>query len=1602
MKKKVLSLLLALSLCLTLLPTAVLADEMQEATIEQAETVPAEQEETPAPRDTDAPEAPDEEDPSEDAEEPSEEPSEEPQQPAGEPDAEPAEEPAEELTEEVPAEQPSAQPAVLAAADGIAVQATHSHPICGASCTDKSHIAETWVGASSLSNSMGAAKYYLSGNITLKETWHPADGTVLCLSGHTITTNGNFNAIEVDAGKTFTLTDCGTTGKVTHGSGTYGRGVKVLGTFHLYGGSITGNQTSGNYSDGGTSSGAGVYVASGSAFLMYGGSITGNTTVSAGAVGGGVYVDGGSFTMSGGSITGNKAGYSGAGGGVYLGADSTFTVSGTVDITGNETDSAASNVYLPKGRTITIDGTLDAASKIGISTPGEASADIATGAADVAESIFSSDVTGENKNYTFTKEGGTLHFNGHDHVWKFNKKSDTSNTINAKCATPGCPVTTNDGDGNNGGFVWLKVQDTEYGSNSKNAWVDPSQQTTWRGPAVETIKISYQNKETGENLGTTAPTLPGSYTASITVEDVTVTCAFTISKATPTINWNRYPYSTGFTGTFTGKAIADPTGVTVLVNGSSSADLLAQTTFTWYKATVNGSSYSKASDTPLPKGEPIDAGDYLMEAFIPGTGTTNEVTYTKGVTIQKAHDLGGSDVVVPVALKMYPSAEAKTYPVELLEVLKDYRHGGSLALNSTGIISYDTDLFDKDATVLEDDTIKIAMKPTADVAANRTVRVSVYLTSRNYETIPVIITLTQQAKPTTYDFDVTMDGWTYGNPPKSPQYEAADGVTYRITYTNTKDGTTSSERPTDAGDYTVTVSYETATEIHSSKAVPFTIAKRTLAGASIRLEYDNLYYTGAPVEPSVTEVAFFQEAALTEGRDYDVSYQDNTNAGTATVTVTGKGNYKDTVSREFRILQIDDPKFSYPQTYFNAVYGQKLEDIVLPEHWSWDNPSRSVGEPTGNLTRDFAATYTPADAVNYKTVKANLSVHVAKSAAPTLSDPAARSQRFNDTAVHTISVLRTNELPAGENFSYEASLPSDVPGNAKATLQKVDNNGTWSYQITGGSVNDIIIIEVKVSSPHYETATYRIQIRLTDRDAQTVTFDGNLKTKAVTFGDAPFTVTATAQTAIEYTSSAPEVAEVNETTGEVTIKGAGTATITATAAQTGEFASASASYTLTVNEKSIALPVVADKTYTYDGTAQTYAITADTAYVKLTDVTHTDAGTYTVTASLTDTANTKWADGTTDAKTYTFPITPATVTVTVLGQSAYVGDAAPDLSAPELGKHYTVSGLLGEDVLGGTLTLTYEPAPDMTQVGETAIKASGLTSSANYTIVYEDGTLTIAARSSSSGGSGSAAYPVSVPGTSNGSVSVTPKNASRGDTVTVTVKPESGYEIDSVTVKDNKGNALKLTDKGNGVYTFTMPAGKVEISAAFTALNANGSFRDVSDNAYYADAVKWAVENGITEGTSETTFSPNAACTRAQIVTFLWRAAGSPAPKSTKSFADVTVGSYYANAVAWAVENGITEGTSDAAFSPNAACTRAQIVTFLFRSAVANGMDAVTLQDLLSAYADADSVPGYAVPAMNWALYAGILQGDGTNLMPNAACTRAQIVTFLFRANGGK
>jgi len=270
--------------------------------------------------------------------------------------------------------------------------------------------------------------------------------------------------------------------------------------------------------------------------------------------------------------------------------------------------------------------------------------------------------------------------------------------------------------------------------------------------------------------------------------------------------------------------------------------------------------------------------------------------------------------------------------------------------------------------------------------------------------------------------------------------------------------------------------------------------------------------------------------------------------------------------------------------------------------------------------------------------------------------------------------------------------------------------------------------------------------------------------------------------------------------------------------------------------------------------------------------------------------------------------------------------------------------------------------------------------------------------SSGGGGGGSSAlgYAVSADKTENGTVAVSPKSASKGDTVTITATPDKGYTLESLTVLDKDGKALELTDKGSGKYTFTMPAGKVTIKADFTAQTVDSVFADVSADAYYYEAVKWAADKGITGGIGDSLFAPNQSCTRAQIVTFLWRAAGSPEPSALSDFTDVPSDKYYAKAVAWAVENGITNGTTDITFGPDETCTRAHGVTFLSRAAKANTASGN------SNFADVDANAYYA-SAIKWAVDNGITNGISSSLFgPDSSCTRAQIVTFLYRMYQGK
>ena len=440
-----------------------------------------------------------------------------------------------------------------------------------------------------------------------------------------------------------------------------------------------------------------------------------------------------------------------------------------------------------------------------------------------------------------------------------------------------------------------------------------------------------------------------------------------------------------------------------------------------------------------------------------------------------------------------------------------------------------------------------------------------------------------------------------------------------------------------------------------------------------------------------------------------------------------------------------------------------------------------------------------------------------------------------------------------------------------------------------------------------------------------------------------------AQGTVSYESSNSEVATV-DSNGDIKVLKAGETTITIRAAETEDYQAAETNYKLIVSHKYANEWKKDNNGYykecacggkSYASAVPVLGVTLDKATMSLTAG---STGTLIVTIDPTDAAN-KSLTWTSDNE--------AVATVDENGKVTAVAEGTA---------HITAKTVDGEKTAVCAVTVT--------------AKSSG---------------------GSSSGGSSSPSYSVTTPGkTENGTVTVSPKNAKKGTTVTITVTPDKGYTLETLTVLDKDGKEIQLTKKNDIQYTFTMPASKVEVKATFMDGNAMlNYFVDVKANDYFYDAVLWAAQKGITSGTDAEHFSPNQPCTRAQIVTFLWRAAGSPVVNYAMNMSDVPEGSYYAEAVRWALSEGITTGTTGSTFSPDETCTRAQAVAFLFRYTAS---EAVTLQELVSGFSDADSVPGYALSAMNWALAEEIVQGNGSKLMPNDSCTRAQIVTFLFRA----
>ena len=421
-------------------------------------------------------------------------------------------------------------------------------------------------------------------------------------------------------------------------------------------------------------------------------------------------------------------------------------------------------------------------------------------------------------------------------------------------------------------------------------------------------------------------------------------------------------------------------------------------------------------------------------------------------------------------------------------------------------------------------------------------------------------------------------------------------------------------------------------------------------------------------------------------------------------------------------------------------------------------------------------------------------------------------------------------------------------------------------------------------------------------------------------------------------------------------------------------------------------PVSMDGKYTFNGTGTvTVEYKAkDAEDVTYTQIAPTDAGSYTVRISVAASDNYTAAFATQD-----FTITkaaqdaPKAPTVKSKTYNSVTLEQIPD-NANGAKAQYSMDG-----------GATWQDSPGFTDLTpSTAYRfVARYRETDNYFASPVSTELSVTTSAAPS--SGGSTYGITVESAKNGAVTASRQTASKGATVTLTVDPDKGYTLETLTVTDKNGNEIELTNKGDGKYTFKMPGSKVTVKATFMEDNSMlNFFVDVFPGDYYYDAVLWAAENGITGGVDDTHFAPNAPCTRAQIVTFLWRAAGCPEPENLSSFADVSADSYYAKAVAWAVENGITGGTGSGMFSPDATCTRAQAMAFIYRSVQTQGGGMQGEWMFLNPFDDVN-LESYYGEAVMWAVANGITNGTSdTTFSPGADCTRAQIVTFLFRCLG--
>ena len=1460
-----------------------------------------------------------------------------------------------------------------------------------------------------------AGYYYLTGDVTPAKAWWAADGTIICMNGHKIVSAGAIGStVRVDSDVHVVLTDCRASGSIsaTRATGATGLGFKsgaqngiadIFGvsfsgtssgvacntgnTVNLYNSTISGT-TSAIYNTGtvniaGTvkatsdTVGSGYYCVNNLGTLTVDGTLTadgGNIGVanrkeSSSSRSGTITVDGtltstgdntglsnlGTLTVNGaltatgkgtatlasglfnnggtltvaGTLTaaGNTSGRSTYG--LYNTGEGTVTANGTFTASGGEyavynfgplnlagTVNANKNVYLGTGRTITVVGELDDASSITVQTKDTPAAGspvvIATteNADWIKEGSFVSWTPGK---YAVSRidEGKTVVLRGHEHAWSYTLGSDGT-AISAECGNADglCGNT-------NGGSVTIAPPSGEliYDGSAKAARLT---KTGWT--AADVGEITYQKD--GSALSA-VPVDAGTYTASITLGEgnkaATASVKYTIQRADPK--------ASDFTFAVPSPLTYDGNAKTATVKPNTGINGMGAVTVKYFK---NGA-----------ETEPKDAGDYTVKVSVAEganyNATTDDLTADDWkFTIGKATQT----ITVPTDKTIVKG--------DIAEDISDWATvAGVTGGSDPGTLSYVLNGQAPEGVSLTGN--QLTVQPTC-TAAQFTIKVTAEETG-NYNKEEQTFTVKVADKNTA---TVTITG-------------LPDTVTYgqEFTLTASQTGDTTSANKKWTWDYDREC-FKLVGPNANTETITLQAIKAGTPSKGITVTYESGTHKGSKtVTPGVAQKEVTISGITAANKEYDGNTNATVNASGA--TITGK---------------VDGDKLTITATgtFADADAGE----------------NKTVTLTLGTLGGADSANYTLATAGNQTETAANITARDL-----TVKPNSGQSKSYGTTPDPVLAYTSTGTV-TGETAAFDGALSREA------------GEDVGQYDITKGS------LELKDSGT-FKATNYNLVLdtAVVTFEITKVTYGGSAPTKTVNILKNYAGVQTGTLTAADFFTTAPAEAKITNavpnaaSSNMMSIAGADSSGNFTYDSKTNITAASDESWTVTISSKNytdinatLTFKLVdktgvsgsitfADGTLTYNGAGQKYekatisgvsggtwtytytAATGTTASLDSTGLPLT-AGTYTVTAVYEDDNNYGTANATLTINKATPTGTPTYTAITTSGKT--LTDAALTLD--------------GSTLKPNTGTLEWVDDKGNARPGDTKVEANTsykwrfTPADANYTTLT--GSIELYHKSSSGGGGWYYTYhTIKATAGTNGSISPSGWTSVRdGRDQTFTITPDKGYAVAKVLVDGKSVGAVKS-------YTFKNVTKDHTIEAIFMKSNGNpqtGVFVDVAEGSYYEEAIDWAVEKGITNGVSSNMFAPNDPCTRAQIVTFLWRAAGSPAPKSMSSFTDVPADAFYAKAVAWAVENGITSGTGESKFSPNSTCTRAQAVTFLYR---ASGSPAVSGK---AEFSDVSTTAFYA-DAVAWAAKKGITTGIGGGLFgSDNDCTRGQIVTFLWRA----